>query len=194
MHAVARWSVPDLVFKDVLTNNNHPRDTNSSIRWDWYDLILSTQALLRGVLIGLILTGVAAPLFAAQAHEALMVSATVVPMARLHIANQPPPLQVSAADVAAGYVDAPQALLLRVDSNSRAGFTLDVYALSSWCTAVALQGFDTEVVLDGTGGSVVQRWQASRSRSLAVRARFRLASTVQPGRYAWPLRLFARPL
>ncbi len=67
-------------------------------------------------------------------------------------------LQISAADVALGYADAPRPLLLRVDSNSRAGFALDVAALSPWFTAVTLQGFDSEVLLDTPGGTVVQRW------------------------------------
>ena len=63
-----------------------------------------------------------------------------------------PPLQISAADVAAGYVDAPRPVRLRVESNSRAGILLDVAAMSPWYTAVALHGFDTEVVLDDDRG------------------------------------------
>ena len=151
-------------------------------------------APLGGALAWLILAGGSAQLFAAQPHTTLLVSANVLPVARIQMPSDVPQVQVSAADVASGYVEAPRPLLLRVDSNSRAGFALDVSALSSWCTAVALQGFDSEVVLDGAGGTVVQRWLNSKSRSLELRARFKLAATVQPGRYAWPLRLSARPL
>jgi hypothetical protein len=145
-------------------------------------------------LIWLVLASEPAQLFAAQAHTTMMVSANVLPVARLQMVTAVAQLRVSAADVALGYVDAPRPLLLRIDSNSRTGFALDVSALSLWCTAVTLQGFDSEVVLDGAGGTVVQRWLDSKSRSLALRARFELAATVRPGMYAWPLRLSARPL
>lgn len=155
---------------------------------------VSGKAPFWGALTWLVLAVGPASLFAAQAHTTMMVSAYVLPVARIQMATVEPPLQVSAADVALGYVDAPRPLLLRIDSNSRAGFALDVSALSPWCTAVALHGLDSEVVLDEAGGTVVQRWLDSKSRSLALRARFKLAATVQPGLYAWPLRLSARPL
>jgi hypothetical protein len=134
------------------------------------------------------------PSCAAQAGAALMVSAQVTPVARIQMPAEMPPLQVSASDVAVGFVDAPRPVLLRVDSNSRAGFALEVSVLSPAFTAVSLTGFDTEVILDADGGTVVQRWQGGRSRSLELRARFKLAATVQPGLYAWPLQFSARPL
>jgi hypothetical protein len=135
-----------------------------------------------------------APLCAADGHATLMVSAHVLPSARLQMASDLPQLQISATDVAQGYADAPRPLLLRIDSNSRAGFALDVAALSPWFTAVTLQGFDSDVLLDATGGTVVQRWLNVKTRSFELRVRFKLAATVQPGTYAWPLRLSARPL
>jgi len=143
---------------------------------------------------GLVWACGSAPLCAADGHATLMVSAQVLPSARLRMASDLPQLQISAADVALGYADAPRPLLLRVDSNSRAGFALDVAALSPWFTAVTLQGFDSEVLLDAPGGTVVQRWLNVRSRSLELRVRFKLAATAQPGSYAWPLRFAARPL
>jgi hypothetical protein len=112
----------------------------------------------------------------------------------VQLAADPAPLQISAADVAQGYTDAPRPLQLRIESNSRAGFALDVTTLSPWCTAVAVQGLDGEVQLDAPGGTVVQRWQGVRARVLELRVRFKLAPAVQPGTYAWPLRLAVRPL
>jgi hypothetical protein len=123
-----------------------------------------------------------------------MVSAYVVPVAHMQIMSEVPQVRVSAADVATGYVDAPRGVVLRVQSNSRTGFALDVASLSPWCAAVALQGLDGDVVLDGAGGTVVQRWQTRGSRLLTLRARFKLATTVQPGWYSWPLHFSARPL
>jgi hypothetical protein len=147
-----------------------------------------------GALSVLSLALAAAPSAADGAHSVMLVSAQVLPVARLQIASGASPLQISAADIAAGYVDAPRPLELRIDSNSREGFAVDVSALSPWCAAVALQGFDSPVMLDGTEGTIIQRWGAGRMRSLALRARFTLAAGVRPGSYPWPLRLSARPL
>ena len=88
-----------------------------------------------------------------------MISARVLPVAHIHTVSRPPLLYISAADIALGYIDAPRALWLRVDSNSRAGFALDVSALGPGARRSPLQGFDAEVALDDSGGSVVQRWQ-----------------------------------
>ncbi len=151
-------------------------------------------APLRGLVAGLIVAYGSTPSLAAPASGAMMVSATVVPVARLQVAEEMPPLEVSAGDIALGYIDAPRALLLRVFSNSRAGFALDVSTLGSWCAGVALQGFDSEVILYGAGGSVVQRWENTGSRSLALRARFSFSAEARPGLYAWPLKLSARAL
>jgi len=131
---------------------------------------------------------------AGSAHSVMRVSGQVLPVARLQIAPGAAPLQITAADVAAGYVDAPRPLELRIDSNSREGFALEVSGQSPWCAAVALQGFDSPVMLEGTEGTIIQRWGAGRTRSLALHARFTLAAGVQPGFYPWPLRLSARPL
>ncbi len=151
-------------------------------------------ASLGCALSGLFLALSSATVSAAEAHAAMMVSTHVMPMARMQIAPGVPQLRISAADVASGYVDAPRPIVVRIDSNSRAGFAVDVSSLSPWCVAIALQGFDSAVMLDGTEGTVVQRWRGSTSRVLTLRARFRLAASVQPGIYAWPLRLSARPL
>jgi hypothetical protein len=50
------------------------------------------------------------------------------------------------------------------------------------------------VVLDGTEGTIIQRWGTGGTHSLALRARFTLAAGLQPGSYPWPLRISARAL
>jgi hypothetical protein len=139
------------------------------------------------------LVGGIASLGAADSSAPLRVSATVNPIARLEQAP-PAPLLISAADLQRGYVDAPRPLRLRVYSNSRAGFALDVAAQSPWFTAVAIDGLDTGVTLGAEGGTIVQRWPGAAERSLSLRVRFSLAAGLEPGLYAWPLQLRARPL
>jgi hypothetical protein len=139
------------------------------------------------------LSGGLASLCAADSGTVLQVSANVSPVARLQ-AGAPAPLLITSADLARGYLDVPHPLRLHVYSNSRAGFALDVAAQSAWFTAVAIEGLDTPVTLGAEGGTIVQRWQGTPSRSLDLRLRFRLASGLPPGLYAWPLQLRARPL
>ena len=142
----------------------------------------------------LALAGGSTSLSAAEARAPLMVSAMVLPVARVHLAVAVPQVQVSAADLARGYTDAPRPFLLRVESNSRAGFALDVATLSPWFTAVTLTGLDADVSLGAAGGTVVQRWQGTRSRSFELRARFMLAPGLRAGLYVWPLQVSVRPL
>ncbi len=142
----------------------------------------------------LTMAGGFAGLCAADSHSTVLVTATVVPVARLEMTAQAPQLLIRQADLARGYVDTPRPLRLRVFSNSRAGFALDVATLSPWFTAVALEGLDAGVSLGAEGGTIVQRWQGEQSRALQLRLRFKLAAGLAPGLYAWPLQLRARPL
>jgi hypothetical protein len=138
-------------------------------------------------------SGGLASLCVADSGTLLQVTATVSPVARLESAAQAP-LLITSADLARGYVDTPHPLRLRVSSNSRAGFALDVATRSPWFTAVAIEGLDTQVTLGAEGGTIVQRWQGPPSRALELRLRFRFEPGLPPGLYAWPLQLRARPL
>jgi hypothetical protein len=139
------------------------------------------------------LTGGLASLCGADSGSLLQVSANVSPVARLE-GGTPAPLLITSADVARGFVDAPHPLRLRVYSNSRAGFALDVAAQGPWFSAVAIEGLDARVTLGAEGGTIVQRWQRAPSRALELRMRFRLEPGLVPGLYAWPLQLRARAL
>ena len=145
-------------------------------------------------LVWLAMAGGFVGLCAADSRSTLQVTANVMAVAHLEMTAPAPLLLISAADLARGYLDTPRPLRLRVFSNSRAGFALDVATLSPWFTAVALEGFDAEVSLGAEGGTIVQRWQGEQSRALQLRMRFKLAAGLAPGLYAWPLQLRARPL
>lgn len=138
-------------------------------------------------------SGGLANLCVADSGSLLQVSANVSPVARLEAAA-PAPLLITSADLARGFVDTPHPLRLRVYSNSRAGFALDVAAQSPWFTAVAIEGLDARVTLGAEGGTIVQRWQDAPARTLELRMRFQLEPGLPPGLYAWPLQLHARPL
>jgi hypothetical protein len=131
---------------------------------------------------------------APSAQGGLVVSAFVMPAAQLQVLGNAQVLQVTATDVARGYVDAASAVELQVSSNSRSGFALEVLPLSPIFTAVSFTGFDTPVSLGADGGTVVQRWQGVQSRSLSLNLRFSLPADLPPGLYAWPLQFAAQPL
>ena len=57
----------------------------------------------------------------------------------------------------------------------------------------SVRGFESDVVLDAEGGTVVQRWQPG-PQHLTLTFRFMLAPGLVPGTYPWPLRLTVRPL
>ena len=129
-----------------------------------------------------------------QTQGSLGISANVVPVARLELTTREPELLLTAADLDRGYIESPQSLHLTVYSNSRTGYALDVLPVSPLFSAISVQGLGSDVLLSAEGGTVTQRWGRAQKVSLELRFSFVLADGLQPGRYAWPVRLAARPL
>ena len=83
---------------------------------------------------------------------------------------------------------------LRIYSNSRAGYALEIRNLAGSLPGITLSGLGQEVDLPAEGGTIVQRWDAARSASLTLRFRFQLPRDLPPGTYPWPVQLGVRPL
>jgi len=137
---------------------------------------------------------------AAHAHEAqarLAVTATVSPVVRVEAQSGPRALDVSAADIAQGYVDVIEPVRIRVYSNGP-GYALDVVTVAPLISGMILTGPGGEQRLGGEGGTWVERWaHAAMPRSDAetvMHFRLMLAPSLAPGRYPWPLRILVRPL
>lgn len=122
------------------------------------------------------------------------VSARVLPQARLIQLGEMPVLDITAADLARGYASTRLPATVRVQSNSRAGFALDLLPLGEWFSAVEVTGLQGVVTLGSEGGTVVQRWNGAGSADLSLGFRFTLAGPMPPGRYPLPLQLRARAL
>jgi hypothetical protein len=131
---------------------------------------------------------------AGQAQQFISVSARVMATARLEWLATAPELLVSAADIQRGYVDLPQPALMRVSSNSRRGYALDIYPRGEVFESVLVRGLDSTVQLGRDGGTIVQRWGAPGSASLRLSFRFALAAGVEPGSYPLPLLVQVRAL
>ena len=123
------------------------------------------------------------------------VGAFVQPVATLKVRAAPPDIEVSAGDVARGYVDVTRPTQLDVQSNSGSGYVLNVFPRTNLFSQVQVRGLDSRVELGAEGGAVVQRWSDSEHRrSLSLTYRFVLQDGVQPGSYPWPLQLGIAPL
>jgi hypothetical protein len=122
------------------------------------------------------------------------VGAMVLARADIAIAALPEQVEVSAQDVARGYIDLPRVARLTVNSNSAAGFALEVLPLSDLLAGIDVDGTGAQVHFDAGGGSIA--WHGLRGRSIPMALGFRLtlAPGTVPGRYPWPLAFSVRPL
>jgi hypothetical protein len=131
---------------------------------------------------------------AADAQAMFPVTAHVAPVARIETLGAPSGFQVSPIDAQRGYVTVDQPVRVRVYSNSREGYQLDVRNLAGTLPGLSLSGLGQDIDLPGEGGTIVQRWDAAKSASLTLRFRFRLPQGLPPGTYPWPVQLQVRPL
>jgi hypothetical protein len=131
---------------------------------------------------------------AKETRTSFSVEASVTAIARIVQQTAPPDLQISAADLERGYLDVAQTLALVVQSNSAQGFALDVITVAPIVAGIQIDGLDSQARLGAEGGVVVQRWQHPQTVHLAIHMRFDLLAGLSPGRYPWPVRMFARPL
>jgi len=151
------------------------------------------QTALLPVLLAAI--AISAPLYAGSSSAQMNVSVQVIARTILTIDAQPSAVTVTAADVARGYVEVPQAVAFRVRSNSREGYTLTFQPVAfPFSTAEVRWDAQTAIVQGGDWlSSLAHPYQPGGSvGSLAVR--LQLASGVEPGSYPWPLRVAASSL
>lgn len=135
------------------------------------------------------------PVGASDSIVRFSVGALVRPIARLDVHKAPPAVEVSATDIARGYVDVQMPMELEVQSNSRHGYVLNVMPRTNLFSQVQVRGLDGPAELGPEGGAVVQRWNPEeRRRNLSLTYRFVLQDGVQPGSYPWPVHLDVAPL
>jgi hypothetical protein len=154
------------------------------------------QAL--GVTVALLLAIAASAADARETQARLAVTATVSPVVRIEAESVPRTLEVSAADIAQGYVDVIEPVRVRVHSNGP-GYALDVVTVAPLISAMVIRGPGGEQRLGGEGGTWVERWAAaamprSDTAETVMHFRLMLAPNLAAGRYPWPLRILVRPL
>jgi hypothetical protein len=163
---------------------------------------ISEQEIARGLKLQRILVGVAlAAAFALsgtpkQARAApasagsstMRVSATVLPYLRLRVLNQAATLNVTAEDVARGYIDVPAGTDLMARTNDRNGFSLSFDARSNLFRKAQVTGLGGGLEIGPEGGLAHQPFTGSQML-MRLSYRFFLAPQVGPGNYPWPLQI-----
>jgi hypothetical protein len=153
-----------------------------------------------GACAGLLLAGNCVTVDAREARTSFTVSATVTAMARIERRSEPAFIEITAADMRRGYVDVLQPTTLQVRSNSPSGFALDLMTVGPMLDGVIVRGFAGDQSLGAEGGSIVQRWRGgeggrgAQTMDLSLTFRLVLLPGLQPGTYAWPVRVGVRPL
>jgi hypothetical protein len=138
--------------------------------------------------------GAGAPLAAPTARTSFGVGAVVLAHAGIAQQALPEALELSAEDVARGFVDRPAAVRLSIVNTSAAGFALEVLPVSPVISGVEVGGAGAQAAFDAGGGSIIARGIRGRAIELSLGFRFQLAPGLAPGRYPWPLAFNVRPL
>ena len=120
-----------------------------------------------------------------QATAALRIRVVVEPYFVLRVLSQPGAVEVTEADVARGYVDAPVPLRLGVASNTRDLYGIQFERGGEHFRAASVEGMGQQVRVASQG---VMTWRPdAQTSTLEFRVRLQLAPELRPGRYPWPL-------
>jgi|SRR5579864_575987 len=123
---------------------------------------------------------------AGAARADIQVSVTVMARTMIDSESSPRQLEVSAADVARGYVEVRGATSLLVTNTNRRGYILSVWPQVQVFSTVVVRSGDSQAELGADGGELFERrW--GKMLPLALDFRFMLAPGVTPGVYPWPL-------
>lgn len=141
----------------------------------------------------LLLTLIAAPVFAGSASATMNVSCSVIARAIMSVSSEPATVTVTEADVARGYMDVASPIVIQVRTNSRAGYLLQADRQASALGAVDLAFGDAAMTVSDTQ-SWISRPYVAGGEVLSMRARVHLDAGTQPGSYPLPIALSVRPL
>lgn len=133
------------------------------------------------------------PALAGSTSAKMNVSAQVVARAIVSVDSQPAAVTVTAEDIARGYVDVPAPIVVRVRTNSRQGYVLQVENQSETFSSVELSSADIAMNV-GAHETWIQRPYISGGDVMPMRARLHLASAATIGSFALPIAFSASPL
>lgn len=125
------------------------------------------------------------------ATTALGVSATILPRTEVETTAAPATLQVSAQDIARGWIDLPQAVRLTVRSNLPHGPTLLIATTGDLVSSGSVGGLAEAVSFGpGQGALPLPAHRPSERAQYALSLHLQLADGVTPGEYPFPVRFY----
>lgn len=150
---------------------------------------------LRGLLavVAMAALAAAASASAASASASLSVSVVVLPRAVMSMEAEPASLEITAADIARGYLDVPRATRARVRTNSPGGWLLQFDVGRGPFRSLEVSGLGARTHVSSARGWVIRPFPPSHMESLELGYRFLLAEGAQPGVYPWPVALSSQP-
>lgn len=148
---------------------------------------------MRRILLTLALMMIVPALRAESVEGKMTVSAMVVASAKLTVESQPSAIEITAADIERGYVDLDTPILLRVQTNSRRGYLLQLSNTDESFSAIEIS-FGNTAMRVSSHETWVERPYVKGGESIAMHARLRLSPLAQPGRRTLPIDLTASAL
>jgi len=143
--------------------------------------------------LALLALGVSGTVLASSTSALMSVSVQVQARTLLNVESQPPSLVLTEADLARGYVEVPAVSRIRVRSNDPNGYLLAFDVTAGPFTAIEVTGLGPAARISANGGWLARPFTGTQPVTSELTYRFLLASNVQPGTYAWPVSVSARP-
>jgi len=148
------------------------------------------------IALAIALAALLAPAFPIQAGSvsaSLSISVVVPARAVLSVESQPASLEITEADVARGYVEAPATSIVQVRTNSPAGWLLEFQPLQGPYRSVEVTGLGSTAQVSAAGGWLAQPYAGKTLVTASLGYRFVLSGDARPGLYPWPVALSATP-
>ena len=133
------------------------------------------------------------PLAADSVNATMQVSVQVLARAIVTIDSVPASVEVTAADIARGYIDIGAPIIVRVRTNSRRGYMLQAEKTSETFSAIDLSFLQASMSVS-SHESWIQRPYVAGGDVMPIRARLFLSAGATPGTHALPVSFSATPL
>ena len=153
---------------------------------------MNAQRRITATLIGCAMMGTV-PVFADSTTATMQVSVQVIARAIVSVDSQPVSVTITSDDIARGYVDVQAPIMVRVRTNSRQGYMLQVENQSETFSSIELTSGNVEMHV-GDHESWIQRPYVAGGDLMPMRARLHLSQAAVSGTFAVPIAFTASPL
>ena len=144
-----------------------------------------------GILIAMIILGMAETLCFAEGSAKITVVATVVARVTESVIHQETEVNVTEEDIQKGFVEIPSGTILRVKTNARSGYGLFFEGWSDVFKDISVIDKGRITVVSPNGGLIHQPYPKGNFEVKDLSYRLQLKEDIRPGSYPWPFRVRA---